>query len=94
MFPQLATMYYVMIICGLIVPLTWLRSFKYLAFTAILGDVAIVVGVATVLIFGFINGKMSSPFDTERYVMWNWSTYPVFFGSAAFLFCIHMLVRA
>jgi amino acid permease len=45
-----------------IIGLALLRSFKYLVFTSILGDVAVLVGLVGTLFIGFSNGIKASPF--------------------------------
>lgn len=63
MVPQVPVWAWQLIMAGILTPLTWLRSYKYLAFTSILGDVAVVIGVVTVVAYGFVNltiGKYAS----------------------------------
>eukprot|EP00164_Ancoracysta_twista_P015297 GFYU01025237.1.p1 GENE.GFYU01025237.1~~GFYU01025237.1.p1 ORF type:complete len:417 (+),score=97.55 GFYU01025237.1:89-1252(+) len=73
------------------IPLALLRSFKYLSFTSILGDLCFTLAVVVILTDGFQNQTIHDPFGPE-YDVWKWDTYPSFFGKAAFLFCIHFLV--
>ena len=83
-----------------IVGLALLRSFKYLVFTSILGDVAVLVGLVGTLYIGVSNGITATPFDysttnhtsLEHLPAVNWSTLPEAAGSIAFLFCIHVVV--
>jgi hypothetical protein len=55
MVPAVPTWAWRLIMAGALTPLTYLRSYKYLAFTSILGDIAVVIGVVTVVAFGFAN---------------------------------------
>eukprot|EP01103_Thecamoeba_quadrilineata_P002422 TRINITY_DN12383_c0_g1_i1.p1 TRINITY_DN12383_c0_g1~~TRINITY_DN12383_c0_g1_i1.p1 ORF type:complete len:440 (-),score=56.17 TRINITY_DN12383_c0_g1_i1:20-1339(-) len=68
--------------------LSLIKSLKYLAFTSIIGDCALVLGFTTVFVIGFQHGfEPISDLKLMRYY-----TYPQFFGAAAFLFCVHMLM--
>jgi len=88
---QLEAKYFVIILGGPLVIFAMIRSFRYLSFTSILGDIALLVGMAAMFIEGFRNESIDNPTD-----------YPagpseplnlcLFFGSAAFLFCVHMLM--
>ena len=91
-----------------IVGLALLRSFKYLVFTSILGDVAVFAGLVGTLFIGWSIGMKASPFAPhtnasnasstmnttalEHLPSVNWSTLPEAAGSIAFLFCIHVVV--
>ena len=66
-----------------------LRTFKFLAITSVIGDIALTVAMITVLYFGF---KYDPPMNPDKLPPFRLETFPLFFGSAAFLFCIHMVV--
>ena len=88
----------------IIVGLALLRSFKYLVFTSILGDVAVLLGLIGTIFIGVSNGIKASPFAPVVPMMANgttalqhlpainWSTLPESAGSIAFLFCIHVVI--
>lgn len=70
--------------------LSLFRSLKFLAFTSLLGDIAVTAGLFSVIIYGFVKLTPHSPFDELPAV--NFDTLPKFFGSAVFLFTIHAVV--
>lgn len=70
--------------------LSLLRSFKYLAFTSLLGDVAVTAGIVSVVVYG-LRDTGSPSFDLPQFQD---STFPKFVGSTAFLFAIHIVVSA
>jgi len=79
-----------MLLClPIIILLTWLRSFKYLSFTAILGVLALTAGMIATMIYGFLYATLK-PLNT--YTSFKAETYPLSFGTVAFLFCVHFLV--
>src|SRR6185503_14701784 len=73
--------------------LSLLRSFRHLAFSAVLGDVAIVSGALCVLLYGFfvlgLSGSAVSHISTESWLYFKARTFPAFLGVAAFLFSVH-----
>merc|ERR1712232_367514 len=69
--------------------LSMIRSYHFLLYTSVPGCLA--------LLFAMIvsHGYFFSEYDIKplsNYPMINWETYPLFFGNAAFLFCIHSVV--
>lgn len=81
--------YFVLMMGAPLVVFCWIRSFRYLSFTSVLGDIALLLGMSAVFIEGFRTTSVDSPLDYPAFKV---QSYPLFFGSAAFLFCIHMLV--
>ncbi|KAL6060342.1 Transmembrane amino acid transporter protein [Balamuthia mandrillaris] len=82
--------YWVLILAGPLIAFVCIRSFRYLAFTSIIGDIALALGMLAMFIEGFRSEKLL-PNPTD-YAAFRIDTFPLFFGTAAFLFCIHMLV--
>jgi len=72
-----------------IILLTWLRSFKYLSFTSILGVLSLLAGLTATILYGFLYQHIEPLSDYEAF---KWHTYPLSFGTVAFLFCVHFLV--
>jgi len=64
-----------------------------LAYTSILGDLAVVIAVIALLYYGFSTRvhDLHSPFNTDAYPPIK-PGFPQFFGPAFFLFAIHMIV--
>eukprot|EP01137_Pigoraptor_chileana_P004156 Opistho-2@45508 len=69
-----------------IILLSWIRSHKYLAFTSILGDVAVTLGMATVIGYGFAHNDLI-PVDDLPAI--RGGSISVFFSKSIFLFAIH-----
>ena len=83
-----------------IVALCLLRSYRLLSFTALIGDAAILLGTACVLLSG-LSTLLSSPTLVSAVTLWPHptselllrpSTFPLFLSTAAFLFCVHFFV--
>ncbi len=77
------------IILPLIILLSWLRSYRFLAPTSILGVFALLAAVIIVLVDGFTHHSIQ-PIDA--YPAATWSTVPLFLGNAAFLYLIHSVI--
>jgi proton-coupled amino acid transporter len=77
------------ILLGPLVLLSWLRNFKWLAWTSIVGDVAVVCGVIVVLAYGFHTNSIASPTSLPAAKL---STFSKFFGQSVFLFAIHTVI--
>ena len=69
--------------------LSLLRSFKYIAFTSIIGDVAVLAGFAGVVIEGFMEHELHLNTTTG---LSRPEGIPEFIGTVAFCFAIHMVV--
>jgi hypothetical protein len=57
---------------------------------SILGNMSLVAGMTATLLYGFLF-KSLQPLD--HYAIFRPDTYPLSFGTVAFLFCVHFLVR-
>eukprot|EP00744_Colponema_vietnamica_P010911 GILI01015365.1.p1 GENE.GILI01015365.1~~GILI01015365.1.p1 ORF type:complete len:483 (+),score=120.73 GILI01015365.1:155-1603(+) len=73
-----------LLLTPILILLSWLRDFRFLAFTSILGDIAVTSGLVTVLIFGFMYHQITWDLPAARF-----DTFPRYFAGTAFLFCIH-----
>jgi amino acid permease len=73
-----------------ILGLALLRSFRYLAFTSILGDIAVLAGLVGTVSFGVAQGASFTPPSTLPTV--NVTGLPQAAGNIAFLFLIHAVV--
>ena len=70
-----------------ITPLTWLRSFKVLAYASILGNVCLLAGILGVIGFGF-----SELHRLHRVDAINFAELPKSAGTISFVFCINFLL--
>lgn len=68
--------------------LALLRSFRYLAFTSILGDVAVAAGLIGTIVIGISSGQRLEPPPTDI----NFAELPRAAGNIAFLFLIHVVI--
>lgn len=69
--------------------LSWLRNFKWLAWTSIVGDIAVVCGVIIVLAYGAYKHPIASPTSLPAA---NLGSYSKFFGQSVFLFAVHTVI--
>ena len=74
----------------IIMLLSYLKTFKALAFTSILGNVAVLIGCMVILVYGYRN--ITSFNDTIFYEVININTVPEYFGNVSFLFAIHVVI--
>eukprot|EP01138_Halocafeteria_seosinensis_P015971 gb/GECG01016299.1/.p1 GENE.gb/GECG01016299.1/~~gb/GECG01016299.1/.p1 ORF type:complete len:651 (+),score=60.52 gb/GECG01016299.1/:1-1953(+) len=99
-FPVLNQTYTVLLIFPLLVGLALIRSMRLLAFTSILGNLAISFGLLTVLVSGFVDKpdeKRSrtlevTTLDTSVPLVGNIKGFFRAFGTIAFLFAVHIIV--
>jgi amino acid permease len=76
------------VLVPMLLALAYIRNFKYLSFTSILGDIAVTAGMLCVVGYGFAH--FGSELEWDRPVVSK--TLPNFFGGTAFLFAIHVAV--
>lgn len=74
-------------ISPIILAMAMLRTFRFLSFTSILGDVAVTVGLIAVVAYAFMHTD-GLQWDLPAYQ----STFPRFFASTSFLFAIHIVI--
>jgi proton-coupled amino acid transporter len=77
------------IMLPVIILLSWLRAYRFLAPTSIFGVLALILGVTIVLVDGFRNYSIQ---PIQNYPKVNWSTIPLFLGNASFLYLIHSVI--
>eukprot|EP00455_Lapot_gusevi_P041316 TRINITY_DN477_c0_g1_i1.p1 TRINITY_DN477_c0_g1~~TRINITY_DN477_c0_g1_i1.p1 ORF type:complete len:310 (+),score=98.98 TRINITY_DN477_c0_g1_i1:142-1071(+) len=87
-YTPLSQFQYQMIMLPFLLALSLLRNLKYLAFTSILGDIAVSLGALFVIVYGAVKHGMSSPFDLPAARL---DTFPAFFSSTVFLFAVHVV---
>ena len=91
--PSITADMWKVITAALIAPLALLRTFKYLAWSSIVGNVGVIAALVFVIVSGAKQyGEMKdkvNPLDLPAYQA---QTFPQFFGAASFLFAIHMLI--
>lgn len=69
--------------------LALLRDFKWLAWTSIVGDFAVVSGAITVIVFGIVKYHIASPTHLPAA---HAKTFSKFFGQSVFLFAVHTVI--
>lgn len=69
--------------------LSCLTDLTKLAYTSIAGSVALLIAMGAVIIFGLTNHLLKPVHD---YPVFDWRHFPLFLGSAAFLFADHVIV--
>ena len=74
----------------LILLLSYLKTFKALAFTSILGNIAVLIGCIVILVYGYRN--MTSFNNKIFYEVVKINTVPEYFGNVSFLFAIHVVI--
>jgi len=82
-----------LITAALIAPLALLRTFKYLAWSSVVGNIGVIAALVFVVVsganqYGGMKDKVE-PWDLPAYQA---KTFPQFFGAASFLFAIHMII--
>ena len=80
----------IIVICllPLMLGLAVLKSFRILIFSSFLGDLAVISGIIAVLVYG--TGVYAPQDLSVENHLFNYETFPLFFGNAAFLFSIHV----
>ena len=103
LFPQLSALpsaVFVLAALPVILTLVLLRSYRLLAFTALIGDVSILLGTLCVVLSG-LSGMSASGAGGSPPVWWPHptsdllvkpATFPLFLSTAAFLFCVHFFI--
>lgn len=76
------------LILAVAVPLTWLRSFRRLALAAYIGTLFLVLAMG----FTYASISTTGLLPPSTLPLARLDTFPMFFGIAAFLFCIHAAV--
>eukprot|EP00026_Physarum_polycephalum_P006598 Phypoly_transcript_06647.p1 GENE.Phypoly_transcript_06647~~Phypoly_transcript_06647.p1 ORF type:complete len:454 (+),score=69.60 Phypoly_transcript_06647:190-1551(+) len=69
--------------------LSCLTDLSKLAYTSIGGSVALLIAMGAVIVFGLTNHFIKPLHD---YSAFEWKTFPLFLGGAAFLFCDHVII--
>lgn len=69
--------------------LSCLTDLTKLSYTSIIGTIALLVAMCSVCVYG-LKKDLLSPVST--YPVFEWKTFPLFLGGAAFLFCGHVIL--
>ena len=84
--------------------LSSIRDMKHFAFTSLLGDVSVILGMTVVLVYGFffhsstpeptssVQENQDTPANNDWIAIGSMSTIPLALGSIGYLFLIHFLV--
>ena len=76
---------YIFIAAFILIPICWLRSFKYLAYVSMASNVFLVFALFIIVIYCF-NNHSDHPEMSENLNYMNFSAIPLFFGVAVFDF--------
>jgi len=91
--PDLSEDIWKLVVAGVIGPLSLLRSFKYLAWSSIVGNVGVASAIVVIIILGC---KDYSDLPTKQAPLtlpaYDFLHFPQYFGAAAFLFAIHLVI--
>jgi len=79
----------ILVILPIVTLLVWLRDMKYLSPTSIVANVAVVLAVIAVIIYGFQNCGIAPIKTYEPFL--RISTFSIFYGIVAFAYTIHGL---
>jgi amino acid permease len=87
--PALTSTVMTLITLPVIVLLSWLRAYRFLAPTSIFGVLALALGLILVLVDGFETQTIQ---PISKYPLAQPATIPLFLGNAAFVYLIHVVV--
>jgi amino acid permease len=80
------------LLCPLLFAFCLFNNYAFLASTSVVGDIAVICGLLTVIIFGiYSQGDLETTFSklsSQPFVLW--ISLPGFMGRAAFVFAVHM----
>ena len=76
---------YIFIAAFILIPICWLRSFKYLAYVSMASNVFLVFALFIIIGYCFSN-HADNPEMSENLVYFNFTAIPLFFGVAVFDF--------
>ncbi|KAG2393458.1 hypothetical protein C9374_006989 [Naegleria lovaniensis] len=94
MVPQISLRIWMLFFIPLFVILSWIRSYKYLAPLTLIGTLALLFALGSVIVYGFIYQRhnMKWPWEYAHVAFIEPATIPLFIGSAMFLFCTHTMM--
>ena len=75
------------IVIPILILLTLIPSFRFLAYASMVGWLFLAVAMCTVYYYGIGHG-----FNVDQVVLFNIKGFPLFYGVTAFLFCVHSMV--
>jgi amino acid permease len=88
-FTGLSTISSILLTLPLLIPLSWLRSYKWLAPVSGVGLIALLCSLVVVVIYGGLNPVQDFEAFVEKPDIVLLDTFPLFVGNIAFLFLIH-----
>jgi hypothetical protein len=90
MIPALPDRIWMLIAMLLLIPISWIRNYKYMSLISFVGIASLLTAAGSVIVYGFTD-KLSVMQWPKGDVV-NWSTLPLFFGVTLFLFNNHSSV--
>eukprot|EP01084_Bolivina_argentea_P125518 222385_1 len=91
-YPYLTQSMCTLITACLIVPLSWLRSYKVLVPYSKMGLLALLFALFVIVYHSYSAMPNSLDEISSQIVYFNFETYPLFIGNAAFLYLIHSVI--
>ncbi|EFC49532.1 amino acid transport protein [Naegleria gruberi] len=94
MVPEVPLRVWMLFFIPLFIVLSWIRSYKYLAPLTMIGTIALLLALGSVLVYGFIYQRHNMKWPWEyAHVAWiEPSTLPLCIGNVMFLFCTHTMM--
>ncbi len=90
MVPQLSDRLWMLFAMSLLIPISWIRNYKYMSLISFAGILSLLIAAGSVIVYGFTDMLSVMHWPKASYV--NWSTLPLFFGVSLFLFNNHSSV--
>jgi len=93
MVPAVNDRIWMLFLLPIFIPMSWIRSYRYLAFTSIFGTFSLLLSLVTVVIYGFIynTSNLMAPWNYPNFYI-NINNVALFFGVTAFLYNTHTMV--
>ncbi|KAL0491547.1 solute carrier family 36 [Acrasis kona] len=85
---------WMLLVMPVLIPLSWIRTYKFMAPISFFGFLSLFVSLLSVIVYGFVerSHNMRWPWEFGSHSYINLSTLPLFFGIALFLFNTHTMV--
>uniref|UniRef100_A0A7S1KM07 Amino acid transporter transmembrane domain-containing protein n=1 Tax=Percolomonas cosmopolitus TaxID=63605 RepID=A0A7S1KM07_9EUKA len=92
--PEISNRLWMLFLLPVLVVMSWIRTPRFLASFSIVGLIFLLLGLCTVLSYGFVYriDYLKWPWQYGQSSWINIKTFPLFFGTASFLFNTHPLV--
>lgn len=78
--------FYAFLFALVLVPICWLRTFKYLSFVSLIGNVSIIIALAVIFYYADQEIKYHPENHEDGLILFRASRLPLFFGVVVFNF--------